>query len=369
MKIFWSWQSDTSGKIGRHFVRSCLDDAISILREMPDIEEPIREALHLDQDRKGVPGSPDLARLILDKIDAAAVVVADVTPVGAVAVEGANEKRLINSNIAIEVGYALKALGDNRLVMVMNSYYGGVEELPFDLRHKAGPIRFELSPSAAKPEIDAAAKELTSTLVAALRPYLSVRENAIAPFLETPFLAWSRAAYFREGEALASIGEDSDHAEFRYRGGSGFYLRVIPSRALPEPIGVARLRSEASKLRPLAGSPGPLVSLNAYGVICFEGRQAQAEMRSSTQLFQNGEIWGFTQRFFREREGVISIPTLSFEQSYYDALREYISFMKDVSGVSPPITVEFGAVGLDGIRVAMPDSFWESLWGPLESTN
>ena len=50
------------------------------------MEEPTaafdRESIHLDSDRQGVSGSPDLAATIFAKIDAAAVVIADVTPVG-----------------------------------------------------------------------------------------------------------------------------------------------------------------------------------------------------------------------------------------------------------------------------------------------
>jgi hypothetical protein len=33
MKIIWSWQADTDGKAGRHFVRKALADAIKQLRE------------------------------------------------------------------------------------------------------------------------------------------------------------------------------------------------------------------------------------------------------------------------------------------------------------------------------------------------
>src|SRR5271154_1737875 len=88
MKIFWSWQSDTPGKIGRHFVREALSDAIEVLKQPNDIEEPIerevREKLHLDHDREGVSGSPDLAPTILGKIDQATAVIADVTIVGEV---------------------------------------------------------------------------------------------------------------------------------------------------------------------------------------------------------------------------------------------------------------------------------------------
>jgi len=35
MKVFWSWQSDTPGKIGRHFVRDALQAAIERLKETP----------------------------------------------------------------------------------------------------------------------------------------------------------------------------------------------------------------------------------------------------------------------------------------------------------------------------------------------
>ena len=83
VKVFWSWQSDTPGKIERHFVREALELAIARLREPPQLEEPTerdaREAIHLDHDRKDVAGSPRLAETIFQKILASTVVVADVT--------------------------------------------------------------------------------------------------------------------------------------------------------------------------------------------------------------------------------------------------------------------------------------------------
>jgi len=36
MKVFWSWQSDSPGKIGRHFVRDVLEEAIKELKETPE---------------------------------------------------------------------------------------------------------------------------------------------------------------------------------------------------------------------------------------------------------------------------------------------------------------------------------------------
>ena len=108
MKVFWSWQSDLPGKISRHFVRHALDQAIAELNATLAVEEPLRESdVSLDHDRKGTPGSPALAELIFEKIRSADVFVADVTPVGQTIANPA--KKLINANVAIELGFAIGA--------------------------------------------------------------------------------------------------------------------------------------------------------------------------------------------------------------------------------------------------------------------
>jgi len=72
MKVFWSWQADIPGKIGRHFVRDAISEAIEPLKTDKDIietdEREARDALELDQDRQGI---PDLAATIFRKIDGA----------------------------------------------------------------------------------------------------------------------------------------------------------------------------------------------------------------------------------------------------------------------------------------------------------
>jgi hypothetical protein len=50
-------------------------------------------------------------------------------------------KKLINSNVAIEYGHAHHALNDTSILMIQNTHYGNRDQLPFDLRHKAGPIQ------------------------------------------------------------------------------------------------------------------------------------------------------------------------------------------------------------------------------------
>jgi hypothetical protein len=41
-----------------------------------------------------------------------------------------------NPNVLIELGYAVKTLGWNRIVCVFNMAFGRVEDLPFDLRQR-----------------------------------------------------------------------------------------------------------------------------------------------------------------------------------------------------------------------------------------
>ena len=69
-------------------MRDVLQAVVDEIKQSLEVEEPTereaRAAIHLDHDRKGVAGSPDLARLILEKIDRSVVFIADVTPVGIV---------------------------------------------------------------------------------------------------------------------------------------------------------------------------------------------------------------------------------------------------------------------------------------------
>jgi hypothetical protein len=169
MKIFWSWQSDTPGNIGRYLVRDALNDAIEKLKQDEDVEDAPRD-LHLDHDIKNVTGSPDLVRTILEKIEKSEVVVADVTIVG----KAGKDKCLINSNVAIELGYSWHACTDTRVLLVFNEHYGAYADLPFDLRHKGGAVVFDLAPEADTKEIEAQRKSLASEFARKLKPFLQL---------------------------------------------------------------------------------------------------------------------------------------------------------------------------------------------------
>ena len=138
MKIFWSWQSDTPAAEGRNFIKTSLSAALAQLAD--ELEWSEAERAELDHDTKNVPGLAPIADTIFEKIDNATIFVADITPTGATP-DG--KKKTPNPNVLIELGYALKSLGPQRVVLVANGAGGfRPEDLPFDLRHRRGPITY-----------------------------------------------------------------------------------------------------------------------------------------------------------------------------------------------------------------------------------
>lgn len=124
--IFYSWQSDLASRTNRNLIEDSLKRALrAIARDEDAGVEPV-----LDRDTANLIGTPDIAQSILAKIATADIFVADVS-----IVSGPQQGRPTpNPNVLIELGYAVAELGWENVVLVMNSAYGGPEQLPFDLR-------------------------------------------------------------------------------------------------------------------------------------------------------------------------------------------------------------------------------------------
>jgi hypothetical protein len=383
MKIFWSWQSDTPGKIGRFLIRDALKGAIDQLKQSTEIEEPTREALHVDQDIQDVTGSPDLARTIFEKIGESEVMVADVTPIGSVSHPDDTDgktlgKKLINSNVAIELGYALHALTDRKVLLVLNTYYGRHEDLPFDLRHKGGSITFNLAPVANPQDIQEQKKRLKERFVGALKPYVE-KTGTSAPslaFPETP-ATFTKAAYFKKGEVLAKANSRRQRElTYSYDDDSLCYLRIIPNSPLKVRLPLAMLKDVAHRAPLFTCNHVVLADHNEYGAIGFAPAAnlsiSTASIEASTQLFENGEVWSVGAGLIKkEPAGEPSgskypyLPTLLFEQLYYDTLRSLVDLAGQHLGVGPACRVELGLVGTKGIWLPVTVSQATYWWGPI----
>lgn len=128
LKIFYSWQSDHSNLTNRTFIQDALEKATKLLRNDDSLEvNPV-----VDRDTKDEPGSPDIVHSIFHKIEDSAVFVCDVTIIN----DQTDKRPTPNPNVLIELGYALKALGQGRVLLIMNTSYGEIKKLPFDLDHR-----------------------------------------------------------------------------------------------------------------------------------------------------------------------------------------------------------------------------------------
>lgn len=133
--VFYSWQSDLENKYNRSFIEGCIKKALKELNnsEMFDIE------FCIDRDTMNESGTPDIASTIFSKIDKSKVFIADVSIINS----DYGKRKTPNPNVLIELGYAAKALGWDRIICLFNTDYGSFDDLPFDIKFRR-PLCYSL---------------------------------------------------------------------------------------------------------------------------------------------------------------------------------------------------------------------------------
>ncbi|WP_454721866.1 MULTISPECIES: hypothetical protein [Cupriavidus] len=195
--VFWSWQSDRPAATTKDFIKDALAQAIEQVAEELQLE--MADRLELDHDTKGEPGLVEIVSTIFRKIEDCQIFVADITPVAEIKTDTAT-KKIPNPNVMLELGYAIREAGPQRVITVANLAFGGKpEELPFDLRHRRGAITYRLD-SARDPTIEKVRKVLVKQLAAALTMNLAApRED---PLIRNPLPALSVKATENSSKVL-----------------------------------------------------------------------------------------------------------------------------------------------------------------------
>lgn len=201
--IFFSWQSDSPADVNRYLIRDSLEAAL----------KGLRVSAFLDEATRGVSGTPDIFATILSKIDKCAVFVADLT----LAEMAAQRGFAPNPNVLIEYGYALAKVGDGRIIPVINTSFGPVEQLPFDLRHKVVRVSYSLPSEAQREVIKGLKLELTGRLRSELRliledprSVLSLGDDelAVARFMLEKVTTGVERTYIGQDEVANGLGLD-----------------------------------------------------------------------------------------------------------------------------------------------------------------
>lgn len=119
-RVFYSWESDLPNSFSRSsLVARTNNSSISCV-------------VSIDESFELAPTVAAVAWSIIGGGCNAHVFVCDVSIINA----RSTNRPTPNPNVLIELGYAIKVLGWHRIIMVMNTAFAPVEQLPFDLRLK-----------------------------------------------------------------------------------------------------------------------------------------------------------------------------------------------------------------------------------------
>lgn len=127
--IFYSWQSDLPDQINAQLIRGVLGEAVTELTEDDDLGTKAA----FDEATRDEPGSPKIVDKIFEKILKSDAFVCDLSKVHEATMADGEVRTFCNPNVAIELGFAVRELGWDRIILVFNKGYGTLpHDLPFD---------------------------------------------------------------------------------------------------------------------------------------------------------------------------------------------------------------------------------------------
>lgn len=366
MKVFWSWQADLDRRLHQYLVRDALRDACDQLAQDSEIDGPIRP--EVDHDTLGMEGTPDIVTGILRKIENASAFVADMTPIGqtipAELLPGTPEdelppvKHLQNPNVMSELGYADHAVGQTNIILVANrTRYPGAEALPFDWRHRRGPVLYTLADNATAAERRHVRQELATQFATYLAPILA---RAAARLPPPPPLLTQRPS---EGDPAVWVGAEDgvtfneslihdERKTARLEDGPRIYVRLAVDGWTSQTRQAVTHRMDQGDIKLSVRTGYGSSGSNGDGGFAASGIRtiddATYGARGITQWFSaSGEIWGVdTTTFGKEKEGPgwhfsYQVPFAHLARFVREAIAGLRSF-----NAQGRIEIELGAAGL-----------------------
>jgi hypothetical protein len=256
--------------------------------------------------------------------------------------------------------------------MVLNEAYGDRESLPFDLRHKGGPIIFNLPADSNKEQITKVRTPLVGVFKSALRECLNAKRGSIEgtsqnPHDEIPSIG-SRAEYFKPEEVIVKLKKRGVVVDaLRYGSSALVYLRVIPKEAM-EPLRESEISDliKTFKVKPLPSCMHSEASYerNKYGGLTFTFivEDGSVSLLASTQIFRNRELWGINSTLLF---GGKCIPSRDYEHVLREGLCNYVNYAEKLLGYKCPFIVEAGAAGVEDYHMAMGPEYHGQYLGPI----
>ncbi|SDL79208.1 hypothetical protein [Chryseobacterium taihuense] len=162
--IFYSWQSDLKNSCNRSFILNALEKAAKDISK----DENFNIDAVIDRDTFGISGSPSIVDSIAGKIAKSDVFICDISIINF----NSEGRKTPNPNVLYELGFASAILGWDRIIMIQNTAFGNIEDLPFDLRGRR-ILQYHLDSSSTdkNEERDKLKNDLTNILKSALKHF------------------------------------------------------------------------------------------------------------------------------------------------------------------------------------------------------
>ena len=345
--VFWSWQSDAPQRETRGIIKEALELAVAKLNSQ--VEESARPdgPYAVDHDTKGLSGSPDIVTSILKKIDEATAFVADVTPIGVVET-AVRTRHVANPNVLIELGYAKKALGLERVIQVWNTAITNctLDDLPFDMRGRRGPITFSLPVEASTNDYRATRDQLAKNLEVALAAIAteSVTDDVWPQW--KPTNPENPAIWFEEGSSLTVNEPNHGSGKKTFPTAPTRYARLLPKHW--------QRPNDPPHLHMLGHTSGFSWGRTSGGFLTYSGSIVRPELADSTNgtmlFLDTGEVWSIDRWVVNEWRGKTMFHGDDMFGGVVNFLSTQIGQLRGIGG-GLPIKVKLGVSGL-------LESFW-----------
>ncbi|MDE0303430.1 MAG: nucleotide-binding protein [Albidovulum sp.] len=367
-RIFYAWQSDRPAKLCRSLIRNALDDAAQQLQDdlaiddAPDIE--------IDQDTQGEPGSPAVAETICRKIRESDAFVADLTFAGKRANE--QESPVPNPNVLIEYGYALHALGHERVIAVFNEEFGNRKDLPFDISHRCWPIAYRTSGAGSDERAKAARRDerrkLAGELVKAIKAILQGKGKREGDSGAVPARPLVEEFPLASGLVRPSSGQKIEFPE-----GAKVLLsfRSTFSNLSLKNVEVQRIVQKSLKPLSWKRSKGWSKARVAEGaaVVVLPNDDESRELTASI-LLRDGSMYGIDCDLVGLHEwskfSEPFVPSKALEEILMEGFGNFLEVAESTLKLALPLEV---GVALEGVRehylAVDPAKFFNDLHGPL----
>lgn len=110
--------------------------------------------------------------------------------------------------------------------------------------------------------------------------------------------------------------------------------------------------------------------MNSFGAIAYEAIEPEQRILQATQLFRNGELWGFDsylpQPMYRPSDTAPpGIWAREMEQAYTRCLPMYVEFLRTQLKSEPPFEIEAGLSPARKLSLYVSNGRETWVWGPF----